>query len=100
MSKSRINSLYTSMYVSVTLNCSRRSFVHSVIFRNKSVRVNTMRPGWSMLPSMVNVLPAPVAPYANTVALNPFSTPSTTNLVVWLYTYSCDAPGPKLWSNA
>ena len=41
-----------------------------------------MIPGDSSVPSIVYVFPAPVAPYAKTVALNPFTTPFRRNLVV------------------
>ena len=37
-------------------------------------------------PIMVCVFPAPVAPYAKTVALKPFSTSCTSYFTVWSYT--------------
>ena len=51
---------------------------------------------------MVCVLPAPVAPYANTVALTPFITLSTICVArtLRLNTCSCVELGPNAASNA
>ena len=58
-SRSRMFSLYTSRYVRHTrytlLSCDARRL-------KSSPTVRTMHPGWSVLPSIVWVLPAPVAP--------------------------------------
>jgi hypothetical protein len=48
-----------------------------------------MTPGVDSFPIIVNVLPLPVAPYANTVALMPLSVASTHRFAVASYTSSC-----------
>jgi hypothetical protein len=47
-----------------------------------------MTPGWWLVPSMVCVLPAPVAPYAKQHPLYPSNTPSTSVFVVFWNTWS------------
>ena len=47
-------------------------------------------------PLMVNVLPEPVWPYANTVPLNPSKDPSTDLLATRSNTSSCFASGPMM----
>ena len=59
-----------------------------------------MRPGLAALPSIVCVLPLPVAPYAKTVALYPSMTPATRTFVVHAYTSAVGTPGAKAWSKA
>ena len=57
---------------------------YDFILSNNSFNVNDIIPGFSSVPVIVYVFPAPVAPYAKTVALKPFVTPSIKNLVVQL----------------
>jgi len=59
-----------------------------------------MIPGFSAVPSMVCVLPAPVAPYAKTVELNPSHTYAQRPLVVSWKTRSVCSFSSKAKSNA
>ena len=49
---------------------------------NTSFKLSTIIPGSAALPTMVCVLPLPVAPYANTVPLCPDNTPGINSLAV------------------
>ena len=81
INKSLIFSLYISKYHNlIVYSLSGYDF----IFSNNSFNVRDIIPGFSSVPNIVYVLPAPVAPYANTVALKPFVTPSIKNFVVQL----------------
>mmetsp|Transcript_38272 Transcript_38272/g.89363 ORF Transcript_38272/g.89363 Transcript_38272/m.89363 type:complete len:279 (-) Transcript_38272:397-1233(-) len=96
LSRSRMFSLYTSRYVRYTLNF----LLSSLPIRSKSSpTVCTMHPGLSTLPSIVYVLPAPVAPYAKHEALKPSITPPRSFCVVASYTCLCVESCPKAWSN-
>jgi len=80
MSKSKINSLYTSRYEQVTSNLN--SPLCRLTPSNTSFKLSTIIPGSAALPTMVCVLPLPVAPYANTVPLCPDNTPGINSLAV------------------
>lgn len=93
-SKSRIVSLYTcsllhlvssqtrtSIYEMVTLHFTSL-FLASITLNRLCIVLDIMPPPALWLPSIVNVFPAPVAPYAKTVALNPLRTPSMRCFVV------------------
>ena len=56
--------------------------------RKMSRSDNTIRPGSVASPTIVCVFPEPVAPYANTVALVPRSTPAMCGKTVPAYTCS------------
>ena len=92
LNKSLIFSLYISTYQSFI---KYSLFLYSLIFLYNSFKVHTIIPGFSSLPNIVYVLPAPVTPYANTVALKPFITLSIKNFVVLLNICSCPTEGEK-----
>ena len=54
--------------------------------------------GGSFTPSIVNVLPVPVCPYAKIVPLKPSSTESTIRLAVCAYKFSCFVVSSYTWS--
>ena len=56
--------------------------------RNTSRRLKIIKPGSPARPTIVCVLPEPVAPYAKTVAFTPESTPRTSGFAVPSYTSS------------
>ena len=80
ITRSRIYSLQISM--KLTFIVYSRSYLSGAILVKSSLRVKNMLPGFYSVPNIVYVFPAPVAPYAKTVALQPLITPSHRNFVV------------------
>ena len=91
-----MSSLYTSRYEHETSYayvspCLRTSW-------KMSANESSIMPGSRSSPTIVCVLPDPVAPYAKTVPLRPFNTPSIKTLPVFSYTSLFVARLPKAQS--
>ena len=70
------------------------------MYLKSSRTVSNITPGFRTPPNIVCVFPAPVAPYANTVALKPLTTPSSNGFAVVLKTSLYLVSPEKAVSNA